>query len=149
MRFVAPLVLVITIIACSFFSYQVLTFSPDDGLPDASSNPSLAYINSVKTAKVFWESNNIPIPCKDIDLIIVEQVPGLAERKDAAARVGICEIIVRRAWYQQAASPAICAVTLHEVGHIGSLRHSPNPENIMFHDIRFIPKECEDINGNT
>lgn len=142
-------VLILFLFPLIYIASTVVLYEPKEsgGLinPPYKVAKAAAFNESVAVANRYWASKGVPSPCSKITGRVVARIPNWQGiDADGGAREGACEILMRRGWYQAAATQPqrFCALVLHEVGHIGGQEHSRNPQSVMFTPQLFVPDAC-------
>ena len=137
---------VIMIFAMAFFTIKVVTYDvPEPAKIKGSAAQSQTFVKSIAVANEYWASRGHPVTCGKIEGLVLPRVPALSKNTpDAGARKGVCQVLYRRGWYLAAIRDPqrFCTITVHEVGHIIGLGHSPDRNNIMHDPAIYLLRAC-------
>lgn len=136
----------IIIFAASFFAYRVGSYTPEPSVNPPGKTVQTSLTNkSISLAKEHWTAIGVKTPCGKIPFLVVDHIPNLRGiDADGGSRAGICLVEVTQKWYDAAVSQPqrFCALTVHEVGHIDGLDHSPDRSDVMHLPQYVVPRIC-------
>jgi hypothetical protein len=94
-------------------------------------------------AAAYWQTHDAPEPtCSPIRVVLDYTGPNLATGRDAGANREDRCVVYYAPHARQDSPPVLCALTVHEYGHLSGWGHVADPSSIMNADVLNIPAEC-------
>src|SRR4051794_28418445 len=114
------LTIAVTLVAAA--QLAALPVSADPRASESMGPSRSAVLNSKEVARQVFHP-----PCRWVHVMVRRRTPDPRNMGEALSRP--CRVIIRRSHYTFL---RICALMVHEYGHLAGLSHSTNPKDIMF-----------------